>query len=72
MLQRCLQSLVKIAEATLYTFMALIDPVSKKGTTLIKNITSQKWHLTTYIANLHVLLLFPEVPKAAVCRYTSK
>ena len=41
MLQKCLQCLVKIAEATLHLWHPM-HYVTKKGTPLIKNITSQK------------------------------
>ena len=37
--------------------MAPIDTVTKKGTSLTKNITSQKLHFTTYTANLHVCII---------------
>ena len=48
--------------------------VTKKDSSLIKNIISQKWHLTTYTANLHILLLlvFWITRSSTVCRCSSK
>ena len=45
------------------------ETVTKKGTFLIKNITSEKSHFTTYTANLHIGIIiaiywFSKIPEA--------